>query len=74
MELNRTLISVPNTLFIIFFLYIFLLFTVFGKIKAHLGHSGGLSPILRRGEYLFCCLWQSIHNFVFIPLVVFLPC
>lgn len=42
----------------------------FGKKKTHLGLSGGLSPVLRSGEDLFCCLWQSIQKFVFVPLVV----
>lgn len=69
-SLNRTLISVPNTLlfFVCFCIYL-LFFLLFLKRKTHLGSSGELSPALRSGEDLFCCPWQSIQIFLFIFLV-----
>lgn len=67
---------------IVFFFFFFLTSLERKKRKkTHLGHSGGFSPVLRSGEDLFCCLWQSIKTFMFLPpvvvggvVVVFLPC
>lgn len=75
-SLNRTLISVPNTVFFFscFCIYLLFFFLLFSKRKTHLRSSGELSPALRTGEDLFCCLWQSIQKFLFIFLFFLLSC
>lgn len=65
----ETLISVPNTL--VFFLYICFFLLFLERKQTHLRPSGEVNPVLRTGEDLFCCLWQSIQKFLFLNLVVF---